>query len=56
MVLARHGLFRPTVPEEHGGLALSLQEAIDLISATASFGVSAASPLIIHNFLALPRI
>ncbi|WP_375779289.1 FkbM family methyltransferase [Bradyrhizobium sp. ma5] len=37
-------------------LALPLQEAIDLISATASFDVSAASTLVIHNLLALPCI
>ncbi|MGY2844045.1 alkylation response protein AidB-like acyl-CoA dehydrogenase [Bradyrhizobium sp. USDA 4509] len=55
-VLARHGLFGLTTPTEHGGLALPLQEAIDLISATASFDVSAASTLVIHNFLALPCI
>ncbi|MCA1360889.1 acyl-CoA/acyl-ACP dehydrogenase [Bradyrhizobium sp. IC3069] len=55
-ILARHGLFGLTAPGEHGGLALSLQEAIDLISATASFDVSAASTLVIHNFLALPCI
>ncbi|WP_346656751.1 acyl-CoA dehydrogenase family protein [Bradyrhizobium sp. NBAIM14] len=54
--LARHGLFGLTTPGEHGGLALPLQEAIDLISATASFDVSAASTLVIHNFLALPCI
>ncbi|WP_409411068.1 MULTISPECIES: acyl-CoA dehydrogenase family protein [unclassified Bradyrhizobium] len=39
-VLARQGLFRLTAPGEHGGLALSLQEAIDLISATASLAAS----------------
>lgn len=55
-MLARHGLFGLTVPAEHGGLALPLQEAIDLISATASFDISAASTLVIHNFLALPCI
>ncbi|MBH5372201.1 acyl-CoA dehydrogenase family protein [Bradyrhizobium glycinis] len=54
--LAKHGLFGLTTPGEHGGLGLSLQEAIDLISATASFDVSAASTLVIHNFLALPCI
>ncbi|MDA9420876.1 acyl-CoA dehydrogenase family protein [Bradyrhizobium sp. CCBAU 53380] len=55
-ILARHGLLGLTAPVEHGGLALSLQEAIELISATASFDVSAASTLVIHNFLALPCI
>ncbi|WP_375789986.1 acyl-CoA dehydrogenase family protein [Bradyrhizobium sp. Pha-3] len=55
-ILARHGLFGLTAPAEHGGLALPLQEAIDLISATASFDISAASTLVIHNFLALPCI
>ncbi|MGY2804020.1 acyl-CoA dehydrogenase family protein [Bradyrhizobium sp. USDA 4506] len=55
-VLAKHGLFGLTTSTEHGGLALPLQEAIDLISATASFDVSAASTLVIHNFLALPCI
>ncbi|MCA1479816.1 acyl-CoA/acyl-ACP dehydrogenase [Bradyrhizobium sp. NBAIM08] len=55
-ILARHGLFGLTTPGEHGGLALPLQEAIDLISATASFDVSAASTLVVHNFLALPCI
>ncbi|MGY3034202.1 alkylation response protein AidB-like acyl-CoA dehydrogenase [Bradyrhizobium sp. USDA 4354] len=55
-ILARHGLFGLTTPGENGGLALPLQEAINLISATASFDVSAASTLVIHNFLALPCI
>ncbi|WP_456725286.1 acyl-CoA dehydrogenase family protein [Bradyrhizobium sp. USDA 4350] len=55
-MLARHGLFGLTTRVEHGGLALPLQQAIDLISATASFDVSAASTLVIHNFLALPCI
>ncbi|SFJ86214.1 Acyl-CoA dehydrogenase [Bradyrhizobium sp. Gha] len=55
-ILARHGLFGLTAPKELGGLALPLREAIDLISATASFDVSAASTLVIHNFLALPCI
>ncbi|WP_456835955.1 acyl-CoA dehydrogenase family protein [Bradyrhizobium sp. USDA 4519] len=55
-MLARHGLFGLTIPADRGGLALSLQKAIELISATASFDVSAASTLVIHNFLALPCI
>ncbi|WP_456739930.1 acyl-CoA dehydrogenase family protein [Bradyrhizobium sp. USDA 4469] len=55
-ILARHGLFGLTAPRELGGLALPLHEAIDLISVTASFDVSAASTLVIHNFLALPCI
>ena len=55
-VLERHGLFGLTTTAEYGGLALSLQEAMSIISATASFDVSAASTLVIHNFLALPCI
>jgi alkylation response protein AidB-like acyl-CoA dehydrogenase len=41
---------------EHGGAALSFADANRVISTAASFDASAASALVIHNFLAVPCI
>lgn len=50
------GAFGLCMPREAGGVALDLRSAIDVIEATASFDVSIASAMVIHNFLALPLI
>jgi alkylation response protein AidB-like acyl-CoA dehydrogenase len=55
-VLARRGLFGLTAAKRHGGLGLPLTDACAIISATASFDISTASTLVIHNMLALPCI
>ncbi|WP_128089448.1 MULTISPECIES: acyl-CoA dehydrogenase family protein [Bradyrhizobium] len=55
-MLARHGLFGLTNTGRSRRIGSFLAKSHRAHSATASFDVSAASTLVIHNFLALPCI
>lgn len=55
-LLKSYGLFGLMTKVEQGGIELSLKDAANIIAAVSAFDISAASTLVIHNFLSLPCI